>query len=153
MPTYKEFEGINLITDPTKNNIDKVLLKISTVLILCFVVLCEDSLASSAHQYSKKECLELTDKDATYDNSAKRILKLKTVTEFNALLKKDKLEKVSLMLFSGEPKYINNKCFWYIRLEENHKTHLVFWKSFLVDIDGSDIYEENAEPDSYSIAK
>jgi hypothetical protein len=120
--------------------------------VFCLGIFLEGSWASNT-KHSKKECLNLTTKDKTFNNSANRIMKLKTVSEFLALFRKVKLEEVSLMFFSSEPKYINNKCFWYIRLEEDHQTHLVFWKALLVDIDGSNIYEEDVELDSYHIIK
>ena len=109
--------------------------------------------------------MNLTTKDKTFDNSVNRVWKLKAVSEFRALIRKNNLafslkntrEEVSLvhLHYFSKPKYINNKCFWNINLGEDDETHVVFWKSFLVDvdIDGSNIYEEDLELDSYHIIK
>ena len=126
------------------------ILKVFILLIFCFWVFLESAWTSNSY-YSEKECLSLTNEDRTYIDATKRILKLKTVIKFNSLLAKNKVEKVSMMFFYNEAKYINNKCFWYIRVEEDHQTHLAFWKAFLVDIGGSEIYEEDQADDSYHI--
>lgn len=131
-------------------------LKLQFVVILTFSVLILPARSFAGpkinkHYYNEEECLSLTEQDESYQRSIDRILKLKAVVNFNSLLAQDKTEKVSMMLSANETKFIKNKCFWYIRIEENHQTHLAFWKALLVDINGVEIYEEKSEPDTYKL--
>jgi hypothetical protein len=94
-------------------------------------------------KYTKEKCLKLTEIGLEYKDAVKKILELDIVKDFKIRNIRNNIKDVSLVIFYSEPKYIKNKCFWYITLEENHKTHLVLWKSFLVDVDNFNIYEGN----------
>jgi len=128
----------------------KNLLKIIPISILILLTT-NSAFTKSSKDYTREECSNLTIKDSTYNDVINRISKLKVVKEFSALLANNESEKVSLMFFHNEAKYINNKCFWYIRIEEDHQTHLAFWKAFLAEIDGNKIYEENSTNNSYQL--
>ncbi len=127
-----------------------------------FLLLLFGSLSSYAKDvkpknYSEKECLNLTTEDAEHSDVIKRVTKLKTVAQFNGLIKKNNLleenktNKVFITFEIREAKYVSNKCFWYIFAIEHHPMHSFLWKSFLVDIGSYDIYEEDQADDSYHI--
>ena len=121
----------------------------------------EDIRKDNTRKYTEKECLALTvdANNKEKSNLIKRIVKLKTVIQFDSLIKKNnsleenKTNKVFLSFEFIEPRYISNKCFWNVYAKDNHPTHSLLWKSFLVEISGTDIYEEDQADGSYRIIK
>ncbi len=116
----------------------------------CLILIKVKIKINQSKKYTKEKCLKLTEIGLEYKDAVKKILELDIVEDFKI---SNKVKNISLIFFYAEPRYIKNKGFWYIRAEEDHQTHLVFWKAFLVDIDGFEIYEEDQADDSYHIIK
>ncbi len=98
----------------------------------------------------KAQCLKLDNKSPSFESAINKIPKTKLVKEFAKLLEKD---HAKLAVLSYNPEFQNNKCYWSIRLHENHKSHMVFWKEFLVEVDGNKIFEKDTADDSLKEVK
>lgn len=92
----------------------------------------------------KEQCLKLNNKSPSFDSAINKISKTKSVKEFAKLLEKD---HAKLNALNYNPEFHNNKCYWSIRLHEDHKSHMVFWKEFLVEVDGYKIFEKDVADD------
>lgn len=79
-----------------------------------------------------------------------RVFKLQMVSQFSSLLQKN---NETLTAFSYDPEFSGGKCYWSMRLHENHKSHMVFWKEFLVEVDGDKIFEKDVAADSLKEVK
>ncbi len=98
----------------------------------------------------KAQCLKLNSKSPSFKDAINRISKTKLIKEFAKLLEKD---HAKLTILNHKPEFQNNKCFWSIRLHENSKSRMVFWKEFLVEIDGNKIFEKDTADDSFKEIK
>lgn len=92
----------------------------------------------------KAQCLKLNNKSPSFESAINRISKIKLIKEFVKLLEKDHAKLTAL---SYNPEFQNNKCYWSIRLHENHKSHMVFWKELLVEVGGNKILEKDVADD------
>jgi hypothetical protein len=98
----------------------------------------------------KAQCLKLNSKSPSFQDAINRISKTKLIKEFARLLEKD---HAKLAILNHNPEFQNNKCYWSIRLHEDHKSHMVFWKEFLVEVDGNKIFEKDVADDSLKEVK
>jgi hypothetical protein len=122
------------------------ILKVFTLLIFCFSVFLESAWTSNSY-YSEKKCLSLTTEDKTYADAGNRLVKIKEVVQWSSLLQKNKAKMV-LMEPSSKTEFINKECYWLIPIHESQATHFVFWKAFLVQINGNEICEKDYSDDS-----
>lgn len=114
--------------------------------VFCLVIFLEGACASNTN-YSEKECLTLTTEDQTYADASNRLVRIKELTQWLSLLKKNKAKMV-LMEPSSKTEFINKKCYWLMPIHESQATHFVFWKAFLVQINGNEICEKDYSDDS-----
>lgn len=98
----------------------------------------------------KEQCLKLNSKSPSFDSAINKISKTKSVKEFSKLLEKD---HAKLNALNYNPEFQNNKCYWSVRLHEDRKSHMVFWKEFLVEVNGYKIFEKDAVEDSLKEVK
>ncbi len=98
----------------------------------------------------KAQCLKLNSKSPSFEGAINKTAKTKLVKEFAKLLEKD---HAKLNALSYNPEFQNNTCYWSIRLHEDHKSHMVFWKEFLVEVDGYKIFEKDVSDDSLKEVK
>jgi hypothetical protein len=100
---------------------------------------------SVAKIYDKKRCDSITKSHHSYEDANKRVLNLESVKEFLELLGKNNY-RLAIPYFGTEFK--NGKCYWELSLYESQPTHMVFWKEFLVEVDGNKIFEKDVAGDS-----
>lgn len=104
----------------------------------------------SKYDQRKAECLKLNYKSPSFEKAINKISKTKLVKEFTKLLEKD---GAKLAILSYNPDFQNNQCYWSIRLHENHKSHMTFWKEFLIELDGDKIFEKDVADNSLKEVK
>jgi uncharacterized protein YecT (DUF1311 family) len=98
----------------------------------------------------KEQCLKLNSKSPSFEGVITKIAKTKLVKEFAKLLEKD---HAKLNALNYNPEFQNNKCYWSIRLHEDRKSHMVFWKELLVEVDGNKVFEKDGADDSLKEVK
>lgn len=100
--------------------------------------------------YDKKRCESITKSHHSYDEANKRVLNLDSVKEFLKLLGKNNY-RLAIPYFGTEFK--NDKCYWGLYLYESQPSHRVFWKEFLVEVDGYKIFEKDVADNSLKEVK
>lgn len=91
----------------------------------------------SAEKLNQSQCLKLTEKNPSFNIAVGKVFKLESVAKFSDLLRKD---GNTLTALTYSPEFQDNKCYWLFRFHENHpSSHMVFWKEFLVEVNGDKV--------------
>ena len=123
----------------------------SIILAIFLILSSYDLLANQSARCLKSE----TANEVAYKLAIDKISKIKEVKEFQDLLNKrnENLpaggDRITLSYMDRGVEIIENKCFYNIDLKENHPTHIVQWRSFIVSVDGKEVYEYNTANDSF----